>query len=242
MIRLESHCHSCYSHDSSLSISNIIVKCLKYHIGAIIICDHDVYGLTEADEKEFENNHIILLKGVEFTTREGVHIIGVSDKIIEVIGESGKYSVKELVDVLKRRQAIIIIPHPCHETGLLGNSKVSQNSKKYALENANFIEKANYRYGNTKDIYEVVTRYPNLRLLVGSDAHSRNTVGAYYNEIEIDEFNLANISDITCVKRKSHTNLDCVIKKVKKTRVYQDVLCLFPINLRKRIKNYFLNR
>lgn len=246
MIRMESHCHTQYSSDSALSIPRIISRCMKHEINVIIICDHDEYGLTVKDEKKFADKRIKLLKGVEFTTSEGVHIIGVSDQISNFIKGKKAYSSRELVKQLLINDAMIILPHPVHLTGIIGNKKIKRTDVLFVLNNANFIEYENYKYGGGKEIEYLLKKYKNLTPLVGSDAHSANNVGAFFNEIDINEeiFSLSNIKDknIKWIKRKEHSNIYWKIKMIKRTKVYQNLLNIFPPKYRKYIKNNLINR
>ncbi|MCI8661599.1 MAG: PHP domain-containing protein [Lachnospiraceae bacterium] len=244
MIRVESHCHTCYSIDSSLPIRKIVNQCKKQGINGIVICDHDVYGLTREDERMFESNKIQLMKGIEFTTSEGVHIIGVSDEIKKLEKERGSYSARRLVDRLSEENAVIIVPHPNHSTGVIGNTNIKEIDAKYVLLNASFIEQANYKYGNTKEMDDILKKYNHLVTMVGSDAHSAKNIGAFYNEIDTDEESLQieKVKNFRKLKRKEHNWVYWKIKRIKTTKIYQFFLKLFPVSFRRYIKNRIINK
>lgn len=238
-INLESHCHSQYSPDSGLKTADIARQCRKYGIDGIIICDHDVCGITKKDEKLFRDNGIKLYKAIEFTTKEGAHVIGVSGRIQEIQRERGFYTLHQVICVLKQMGAVIIIPHPRHGTGILGNSSVASSDADFALRSADFIEWYNYRYGRTKDAESILKHYTNLAALAGSDAHARKDAAAVYNQITVSASGgLASAKNrkIRHVIRLKRTRAYWIIRRVQVSACYQALLNLFPARVRRDIK------
>ena len=123
-MRIETHCHSHHSFDSEMSIAHIVEACKKWGIGGIVVCDHDTCGITPEEEALFADNGIRLFKAIEFTTKTDAHIIGVSPRIKTIEKERGHYTVGELINALQSIGATIIIPHPSHGTGIVGNGMV----------------------------------------------------------------------------------------------------------------------
>lgn len=245
-MKIETHCHSLYSHDSSLSIQDIIEKCKENDIGGIIICDHDNCGITEEDERLFLNSRVLLIKGIEFTSFEGVHIIGCHPLIKNVEKPPFTYGLIELIDLLKSIGATIIIPHPNHATGIIGNGKISADSLNRVFSKADFVEIDNYRYGKTKNTDEISKQYPNIRFLIGSDAHSQKDVGAYCNEFDIKCNSIEDIistnSKINMVRNKNRSAFYWKWQKIKRKKMYQYLMKMFPAGLRRKIKNLIVNR
>lgn len=245
MVKLESHCHSLYSHDSEMKIKDIVCKCMQNEINAIIICDHDVCKIKSDDINLFQMANIKLFKAIEFTTDIGVHIIGVSENIKLIEKNRGYYSLTELIEQLHKIKALIIIPHPDHETGLFGNKKATQEEVKVVLKEADYIEIDNYKYGRVFNYESILNLYKNLGYLAGSDAHGVNNVGAYLNVIDINkkcEFNLADLkNNVMIYKRKKHSKWYWKKNNLKKTKVYQLLLLLIPLEIRKRIKKTLFN-
>ena len=192
----------------------------------------------------FDDNGIKLFKAIEFTTSEGAHIIGISDHIEAFNWEKGKCTSRELVDILKKTGATIIIPHPDHATGIRGNGKISETDIDYILSKSNYIEILNYKYGKTDSISEIKSKYPNLECLVGSDAHAMRDVGAVYNILNTN--NIISISDKKVVEgyvyRKKNYGRKPIIRKIKSGVLYQVLLRLIPERLRRKIKNKYINR
>jgi hypothetical protein len=220
--------------------------CLKRNINAIIINDHDVYGLTNEEEENFFINGIAIQRAIEFTTKEGVHIIGIHPQIKSLQKASHYYTVYDIIETLLTFNAFIIIPHPNHQTGLLGNGKVETEDIEYVLSNSHFLEIDNYKYGSLKKRL-LINKYSNLKYLIGSDAHSANNIGAYLN-IFFSSDRVENLieymykSEITHLYRMKHTWIYWEIKKIKKTFFYQFLLNLFSSSLRRKVKNKLFNK
>lgn len=249
-IAIETHCHSLYSHDCNMSVERIAEMGIKHGINHILICDHDNWGISEKDINTLNSKGIKLLHGIEFTTIEGVHIIGVHTVIKQIQKPAKSYSVHEIIDELISIQAVIIVPHPYHVTGIIGNGHVCREDIDYCLRNAQYLEISNYKYGciSKKGIKD---HYQHLKELVGSDAHSANAVAAQYNifeipnEIETDRIlSYVYTHDVMIghTIRLSHGKLFWMIKRFKKGWVYQSLLKLFPVSLRRKVKNTIINK
>lgn len=243
MVNIETHCHSHHSFDCNTSIESIIESCKARSIKGIVICDHDVCGITTDEEKLFETNGIKLFKAIEFTTQTDAHVIGISPRIKELQQERFYYSLNELIEKLQVLGAAIIIPHPNHGTGIVGNGKILQEDVVNAFAAANFVEKENFRYGKTSS--DIIKKYATKALLIGSDAHSAKTVGAFLNQAEsIEEDFLSTMKSgaLTGLKNEEHWKSYWAMKSFKKTGFYQFLLKLFPTELRRKVKNAMFNK
>ena len=243
MSNIETHCHSHHSFDCNTSIENIIATCKKRHIEGIVVCDHDVCNITLEEEKLFAECGIKLFKAIEFTTKTDAHIIGVSPRIKELQQERFYYELDELIDRLESIKAAIIIPHPNHGTGIVGNGKIAKEAIEKAFEAAHFVERENYRYGKTQ--MDIGRDYPQIRYVIGSDAHSSNSVGAFVNQVEVvvgDFLTSMNSSVIKCHKNLEHSRSYWIMRAVKRSAPYQLLLRMFPVDLRRNIKNKLINR
>ena len=242
MVNIETHCHSHHSFDSNTSIESIAESCEKRNIKGIVICDHDVFEITPEEENVFSNKGIKLFKAIEFTTQTDAHVIGISPRIKELQQERYHYSLDELIDSLHALGAAIIIPHPNHATGIVGNSKIPQMSIDKAFSAAHFVEKENYRYGRTSS--DIIKKYYEKALLIGSDAHSSKNVGAFVNEVKDikDDFLCTMQSVIGYKKNDEHGKAYWIKRRIKNSAPYQFVLNLFSPELRRKIKNKYFNR
>ena len=243
MVRVETHCHSHHSFDCNTSIDAIIATCISRHINGIVICDHDVCEITEKEEALFKSNGIKLFKAIEFTTQTDAHVIGISPRIKELQQDRFFYSLEDLIDKLQALEAAIIIPHPNHETGIVGNVKIPRSAIDKAFAAAHFVEKENYRYGKTSS--EIIKKYSDKALLIGSDAHSSKNVGAFVNEVnEIKEDFLSAMQsgNLSGIKNEEQGKGYWIMKSIKKSAPYQFLLKLFPADMRRKVKNRFINK
>ena len=243
MVRIETHCHSHHSFDCNTAISDIIATCLEREVKGIVICDHDVCNITDEEEISFKDNGIMLYKAIEFTTKTDAHVIGISPRIKELQQERFHYNLDELIDKLQSLGAAIIIPHPNHGTGIVGNGKIEQFAIDKAFLAAHFVEKENYRYGKTNS--EIIKKYSKKNFVIGSDAHASKNVGAFVNQIgEIKDDFLVTMQSgmISYLKNDEHGRVYWIMKSFKASAPYQFLLKLFPAELRRSIKNKIINK
>ena len=238
-MKIETHCHSYHSFDSSAKIEDMINECKKKDIQALVLNDHDVCKISDEELDLFNKNNIKLIKAIEFTTFEGVHIIGIEDNIKNLQNEPFFYKAKDLIDQLLKINAWIVLPHPNHETGIVGNNKILVEDSRYCLSKAHFIEINNYRYGKSQDIENTLVKYKDLKPLVGSDAHKASDIGVFYNELETfeeDVFKSLYEKEYKCVVTKERGKLYFFKRKIKKTKIYQFFLNKFSAEIRMKIK------
>jgi predicted metal-dependent phosphoesterase TrpH len=238
-VRIETHCHTNYSFDCSAKIVDIISECKRKKIDAIVLNDHDVYGLNPSEEELFKANGILVLRAIEFTTEEGVHIIGVHDNIKSLEKPAFFYRSEQLVHKLANMGSWIVLPHPAHETGILGNRKINAMDQALCLKNAHFVEVDNYRYGESKDLQKVLDQYAQIKLLIGSDAHKAEDVGVFCHEIEKHANPMKALYEshnVQFIKTKKRSRLYFIKRKMKKSKSYQFILKRFSYESRQKLK------
>ena len=242
MTCLETHCHSHHSFDCNTAIADIIATCEQRGIKGIVICDHDVCGITPGEEQLFDEHEVKLFKAIEFTTNTDAHVIGVSPRIKELEKPRFHYELGELIQRLQAIDATIIIPHPNHGTGIIGNGKIPSDVIDKAFRAAHFAEMENYRYGKTRTSFS--DKYPHLRLVIGSDAHSSKSVGSFVNKVDAvkDTLRLSLNQEIQYVKNAEHGRSYWMMKAVKRTSLYQMIINILPANVRREIKNKLINK
>ena len=246
MIRLISHCHTHHSFDSSMQVTSIISEAVKHNVNAIIINDHDVFSLSTIELKLFNENNIAVLPAIEFTTAEGVHVIGVHDEIKLIQSAPFYYSILGLIDALKKLSAKIIFPHPFHATGVYGNRKISDCIFESLIQNGDGVEVDNYRYGLTPAslMSKIIRINPEMIRLIGSDAHTKGEVAAFVNEYaHVTANDLLDVQSFIFTKQPFHLKLKrrsklyFRFKKIQKTTAYQYFLNLVSARARARIKS-----
>ncbi|MDB4202989.1 PHP domain-containing protein [Planktomarina temperata] len=247
-MKIEFHCHSRYSFDCSTDINSIILSCLNRDVKIICISDHDVFGLSQFELSNFELNGIKLLPAIEFTTSEGIHIIGISDEIKSIQRPKYHYSAMQLISVLLNIDAHIIIPHPYHKTGLIGNGRLLNSDINDCLEKAHFLEKNNRRYGRIISENFLVKKFSNLKEIVASDAHYAKDIGLFLSITDgLDHNDLKEMSTHSILNHIYENNLFLEthheksefyfkFKKLKSNKIYQIALQIIPYWLRLKIK------
>ena len=248
MIKLVSHCHTHHSFDSSLKVESIIFEAIKKQVNVIIINDHDVFSMSEEELYLFKINNIIILRAIEFTTTEGVHVIGVHEDIKLLQKKPFHYSIFELLNLLKSLDAKVIFPHPYHATGIYGNKNISEIMFLKSIIFADAIEIDNYRYGKTPSF--LVNKFssinPNIIFFIGSDAHKKDEVTAFVNSYDLpfeynerDVFlNLFNNNPIH-LRLKVRGPMYFKFRRFQKSILYQTSINLLSPSVRKNIKKFF---
>jgi histidinol phosphatase-like PHP family hydrolase len=176
------HCHTKYSFDCEMGIDSLVNACLKNNISCTFITDHDVFSLTPRDLAKFEKNNILIINAIEFTTKEGVHIIGMHTDIKSFEKERYFYSIKQLINILIFNNGWISIPHPTHSTGVLA-AGLDSSDLEYCFKNAHFIEMESSKYGSF-NIEKILKKYKNLKPIVSDDAHKFNDIGIMLNRVK----------------------------------------------------------
>lgn len=242
MICIETHCHSHHSFDCNTAIEDIISTCKQRNIKGVVICDHDVCGITPDEERLFEKKGVKLFKAIEFTTKTDAHVIGISPEIKDLEMPRFHYELGELILKLQAIDATIIIPHPNHGTGIIGNGKIPSEIIDMAFKAAHFAEIENYRYGKTRT--NLSAKYPHLRLVIGSDAHSSKSVGSFVNSVNAIKGTLRSTlnQEIHHIKNAEHGRTYWLMKAVKRTSLYQMIINILPANVRRKIKNKLINK
>lgn len=248
MIRLISHCHTHHSFDSLLRVNAIVEEAIKNNVNVIIINDHDVFLLNEVELELLHSNNILVLNAIEFTSQEGVHIIGVHQNIKSLQLVPFAYTVVDLLNLLNELGAKIIFPHPFHATGIYGNNKISDEEFDNAISYADAFEVDNYRYGETPSflVNNIIKIKPRVCGFIGSDAHKKNEVGAFINSYDVpfklDERYVMSVifeHQPDQLRLKQRSRLYFKFKTFQKSDFYQLSINLISPSVRKKIKSLF---
>jgi hypothetical protein len=243
-MRIISHCHSRYSFDSPLLLSGILKELVEFSINGVILCDHDVYRLSADEESRFDDANITLFRAIEFTTSQGVHVIGVHSDIKNFERPPFTWNLRDLLCQLGQIDGVIIFPHPSHATGLFGNEKLDNLYKNDVASMADFFEINNFRYGKTfkNDVEKINKLVPGVKWLIGSDAHYRNEVSAFVNCLSSIEtqniYTMLKNSQILHEVNQNRSKLYFFIRKLKKSVLYQFGINMFSPQLRIKIKRF----
>ena len=109
------HIHSTFSADSITS-PKVLVEALKNHpyIKVAAVTDHDtIAGLEEIQKLAMHDSDILIIPGVEITTRQGdVLVLGVQEL------PPKPWDVEDIVDFARSTGCITIAAHPFRQFGL----------------------------------------------------------------------------------------------------------------------------
>lgn len=182
-MNLELHIHTKFSHDSVMGFLCLYMKCRMCKIDWIAVTEHNnICGALRF--KEFCERHggkVKVIVGEEIMTESG-EIIGLY--LREQI--SPGLSVKETIELIKKQDGIVYVPHPYDEKRrktVLLEREIELNKK-----NIDCIECHNGR--NISKQYdakqtEIADRY-NITKVIGSDAHTVLEIGRNYMKISTE--------------------------------------------------------
>lgn len=203
MIKADFHIHSHYSHDGLSSIEEIVKSAIENKLNVISVTDHDtVKGGLELVEylKKNPSLRIIGIPGVEKTVEGGTHVL-----CLGVTQDIKSNTIKEVISEVKSCGGLVCIAHPYRpDTGLLYNKThrgcFTDQDVDYVFKHADLVEAVNAKsfFENQKELLQLLKKYPKIRLLASSDAHTHYDVGNAFNTIEnidVGGFKLAHLRE-----------------------------------------------
>lgn len=187
-MKLDMHCHvSEGSLDSRVGIRAYISRLKELGIDGMVVTDHNTYNgyrywCEQVKEKEFKD--FIVLKGVEYDTLDGGHIIVVMPPGVDLsILEHRGMSLEKLINLVNEKGGILGPAHPCGEKFMsFFNSRAfrvdpSVTNKFHFIETYNACEPVSSNEGAAN----YAKKYKKLGI-GGSDAHRLVCVGWGYVE------------------------------------------------------------
>jgi predicted metal-dependent phosphoesterase TrpH len=178
LIKADLHIHTAYSMDCTMSLEQIIARCLKVGINCLAVADHNaIAGALKM--KEIAPFFIIVSE--EILTLDG-EIIGMflSQKI------PSKLSMEETIAQIKAQDGLVCIPHPCDRLRL---SVFRDQVFEHIMPEVDIIEVFNARSlspGSSIRARQLALKYGKLAS-AGSDAHTPPEIGNAF--VEMPEFN-----------------------------------------------------
>jgi predicted metal-dependent phosphoesterase TrpH len=168
MIRLEFHCHTEYSHDSRVSIDELIHTARRKHIDRVVVTDHNrIDGAFRAKEKAPD----MIIVGEEVMTTKGELLAAF---VKEAIPRG--LSPTEAINMLREQGAFISVSHP-FDSMRSGAWNIEELRKIAPLVDA--IEVFNSRCWSMEQNRQAseFALTNSLAGTVGSDAHSSYELG-----------------------------------------------------------------
>lgn len=184
-IRVILHIHTNVSHDSNITVNEIINQCKENDIDYIGITDHNSAEGALRYRDEIESTGISVIVGEEIMTDSG-EITGLFlNKSINPKDKLGKLKrLKDVITEIKTQNALVLAPHPFDKMRHgIGKKNVEKFKDKIdAFEAFNSRTKINH-FNKQADKY---IKENNLTPFVGSDAHIAREISN--SIIEMEEF------------------------------------------------------
>lgn len=179
MLKMDSHIHSEYSHDSNSKIEDILKKAKKENIDIIAISDHNTVDGTSEVLKKTRNTDILAIPSIEISSTQG-HILGFGceEKIPKDLPP------QETIDRIHDLGGLAIIPHPyCFYRHGLFCEDDNENLKIDAIE----IKNARFIVGYCNSKAKKLSIKKNIPSLGASDSHYWKFVGDCYSLIDCEK-------------------------------------------------------
>ncbi|MFA6654058.1 MAG: PHP-associated domain-containing protein, partial [Candidatus Delongbacteria bacterium] len=165
-MRLDTHIHSKYSHDSLSDPVRILKVARKRRLDAISITDH---GTMQAYSSGFHSSDPLVIPGMEAKTNRG-DIIGLF--LNEPLKGADFF---EICDQIRNQEGIVVLPHPyrrsCDPVELVSHVDLIEvlNSRSRKQENARALA-LSHRFDASP--------------ITGSDAHTYFEIGRAVTEVD----------------------------------------------------------
>lgn len=188
-MKLDMHCHTKEgSIDAKVSVRDYISKLVKEGFDGMLVTDHNSYNGYREFQKIERNLNLekpfTVLKGIEYDTRDGGHVIAVlpdciNDAFLEVRG----MTLVQLEKLVHSKGGILGLAHP-YGPGFFAftNTRFGKKHKEF-LEKFDFVETFNActkPWANA--CADRLANHLKKTKTAGSDAHKLKVVGSAYTE------------------------------------------------------------
>lgn len=206
-MKLDMHCHVREgSPDSKISLDEYITILKANGFDGMLITDHDTYNgyrYWKEHMKGFGHTDFVVLKGVEYDTVDGGHILiimpeGVKMRLLEMKG----MRLAKLIEFVHRHGGVLGPAHPCGEPYMsYANTKCYFKSPEL-MKRFDFVEVFNAcePLESNEKAAKLAYKY-NKPGLGGSDAH--NSIAAGMGYTEIPEWVTCETELITLIRKKA---------------------------------------
>lgn len=182
-MRLETHVHTKYSHDSLLCFWVLYARCMARKIDYIAVTEHNNIdgAIAFSHYCEKRGNKLKVIVGEEIMTDSG-EIIGLYLKEQIFPG----LSVSETVNEIHRQGGLVYVPHPYDEKRrktVLRETALAENQTE--IDCIECHNGRNISQSYDKKQTEIANKY-GFSKVVGSDAHTVFEIGRNYMEINIE--------------------------------------------------------
>ncbi|MCI2048348.1 MAG: PHP domain-containing protein [Lachnospiraceae bacterium] len=189
-MKFDMHCHIAEgSVDSTLPLRKNIELCREKGYDGLMITDHDTYSGWRYYEKEVRDGFspdFIVLRGIEYDTRDGGHILVVmptdakSPHVLEIRG----MKVAELIEFVHGRGGILGPAHPCGEPFMSFTHAAAGRHNAFMADQFDFIETFNScEYQHCNADAAILARELSKPCFGGSDSHRIGSAAMGWTEI-----------------------------------------------------------
>mgnify|MGYP000132520236 CR=1 FL=1 len=180
-LKIDLHVHTVYSGDSSITLEKAVLTAKKIGLNGFAITDHDS---VEAHKKIPKNSGLVIIPGIEVTTKEG-HLIGLG------VSEPIKPGLPALETAERIRElgGIVIIPHPMNPFKHSLGGDIIREIKPDAVETVNASTPSVLHVKKVEELAEQM----GYAKTGGSDAHIPSSMGKAYTVIEAEKESLEDI-------------------------------------------------
>jgi len=167
-MKADLHIHSNYSNDGVSTVEEIVDMAVEKGLGCIAITDHNNF---EAYEKVKDNGKVIVIPGVEVSSKEG-HILayGIDRNIPRDM------SIKDTIDAIHEAGGVAFAAHPYRWWSGLGE----KNTLDHDFDGVEALNARSVRGSNRKSL-KLATSI-GKPISAGSDAHTPEFIGEGFVE------------------------------------------------------------
>ncbi len=237
-MKIDFHCHTSLSYDGFSSYEGLAKAAEIKEIDVIFITEHDRITAQREMISHIENTTFI--KGCEYTTQNGAHVIGLFiDK--ELSKKNNTY--QDVFRHIKDHGGLISIPHPFKPGS--GLFSVENNFEDLNLEDVDLIELYNGGYKESdieRNSVIQLAKKNNIKVIGSSDAHKEVQLGYYVTSYDIES---KNIKDLIknyqgeILHDSSFKSSPRKIKKIQKNSFFIFFRNLIKFKYRMIIKRFF---
>lgn len=195
MMKIDMHCHTKEgSIDAKVPIEQYVRKLVEHGFDGMLVTDHNSYNgyrafqkIADRIQQELKKTFVVL-KGIEYDTRDGGHVIAVlPDCVNSTVLEIKGMTITQLEQFVHNLGGIIGAAHP-FGTGFFAfmNTHFGKKNLDF-LHRFDFVESFNActrPLANKKaELMAMIIRKPQT---AGSDAHKENIIGRAFTEFNHD--------------------------------------------------------
>ena len=175
-LKIDLHVHTCYSHDCTTSLKEVVLYAKRNGLDGVAITDHNtVEGALKLVKRKPRG--LIVIPGIEVSTQQG-HLLGLNVKTLI----PPNFSIKKTIELIHEDGGIAVIPHPF--AFIKEGIRPNKNFKSYGLDAIEVANSSNFPFFIMSYLASRFAENMNLPKTGGSDSHIPDTIGLAYTIIE----------------------------------------------------------